>query len=62
MDLFHVWFKGITLPWKCADYFICVIMIIKTYIFLLFRILAYISSLLILALIKNCQYGYTAQI
>ena len=32
--------------------FFCVIMIIKTYIFLLFRILADISVLLILAIIK----------
>ena len=38
----------------------CVIMIIKT--FLLFRILADISVLLILAIIKIWQYGYTAQI
>ena len=51
MDLFHVWFKGITLPWMCAISFF-VIMIIKTYIFLFFRILADISVLLILAIIK----------
>ena len=33
-------FKGLTIRLMCANCFFCVIMIIKTYIILLFRILA----------------------
>ena len=51
MDLFHAWFNGSTSPWSCADEFLVCNMIMKTYIFLRFRILADISVLLILAVI-----------
>ena len=40
----------------------CVNMIIKTSFFLVFRVLAYISVLLILTIIKIWWYGYTGQI
>ena len=52
MDLYYALFKGKTLPQSCADLFFGVIMIIKTYIFLRFRILVDISVSLILAIIK----------
>ena len=52
-DLFHVWFKGTILPWTCAEIFWCDSgNKIKTLISLRFLILADISVLLILTIIK----------
>ena len=51
MDLFHVWFKGKTLPWPWAEKLWCD-SDNKNFVFLRFRILADISVLLILAIIK----------
>ena len=45
MDLFHVWFKRITLPWMCADSFLCDYDNKNLHFFLFFRILADISVL-----------------
>ena len=55
--------KMYALSWACADYFFGVILIIKTWIFLRFRIVADISVLLILTIIKvfgNIAIGYSS--
>ena len=59
MDLFHVWFKGITPTLDVCRLVFCVIMILKTYIFLLsFTHFSYYKSLEIWLYSANLIFWY----